>query len=75
MIFEASVYPIPFWILNNLNNGKQINRKNKNNSTPTNNQNKMVLPAGFNHKKYSIKSVNKKYNNPIPIKKITPFIS
>jgi hypothetical protein len=61
--------------LNNLNNGKAMNRINKKDSTPMNNQNKMVLPDVDNHKKYSINKVKMKYNKPNPIKRMTPFIS
>ena len=39
-----------------------MNRINKNDSTPTNNQNKMDLPEVDNHKKYSINKVKIKYN-------------
>ena len=44
-------------------------------STPTNVQNKIVLPMGFNQRKYSIKRVKRKYNKPKPMKKTTPRIS
>jgi hypothetical protein len=52
-----------------------MNRSNKNDSTPTNNQNKIVLPEVDNHKKYSINKVKMKYNKPNPMKRITPLIS
>ena len=38
-------------------------------------QNKIVLPIGLSQRKYSTKSVNKKYNNPKPMKKIIPRIN
>ncbi len=55
--------------------GNNIKRKRRKASTPTNVQNKMVLPNGFNQRKYSIKSVKRKYNKPKPIKKNIPLIS
>jgi hypothetical protein len=58
-----------------LNNGNAINRIDKNNSTATNSQNKMVLPEVGNQKKYSINKVTIKYNKPNPTKRMIPFIS
>jgi hypothetical protein len=55
-----------------LNIGKAINRNNKNTSTEIKTANKIVLPIGFNQRKYSTKSVNNKYNKPKPTKKIMP---
>ena len=75
MMDDACSWLIPCCNLNNLNNGKAMNRINKNDSTPTNNQNKIVLPEVDNHKKYSINKVKMKYNKPNPMKRITPFIS
>ena len=44
-------------------------------STKIKAQNKIVLPIGLSQRKYSKKSVNKKYNNPKPMKKIIPRIN
>jgi hypothetical protein len=59
--------------LDNLNSGKQINLKNKNNSTRIKEENNTVLAVGLSQRKYSINKVTMKYSNPIPIKKTIPF--
>ena len=60
---------------NNLKMGKPIKRINKNNSITINNQNNTVLAVGFNHKKYSMKRVNRKYKTPNVMNNILPLIS
>jgi len=52
--------------------GNKINRNKRNNSTAINTKKRTVLAVGFNQRKYSIKSVNIKYNNPKPTKKMVP---
>ena len=37
--------------------------------------NNAFRPFGESHKKYSIKTVKRKYSNPSPTKKIQPFMS
>ena len=66
---------IPFRNPINLKIGIAINRINKKTSTAIKSQNKIVLAVGFNHKKYSKKSVKKKYKKPNEKKRITPFIN
>ena len=60
MIFEASIYEIPFCKPNNFTMGITIKLTNKNNSTTIKLKKRTVRNIGFNHKKYSIKSVNRK---------------
>jgi hypothetical protein len=55
--------------------GNRMNLVNKKSSTKTKSQNKMVLDTGFNHKKYSIKSVKNKYKIPNERNKIHPLIN
>jgi len=52
-----------------------MNLDNRKSSTEINNQNKMVLAVVLNHKIYSTKSVNKKYNNPMAKNNIAPLRS
>jgi hypothetical protein len=60
IISDAYSKLIPFWSLNNLNIGKTINLNNSKDSTITKRTNNIVLPIGFNQRKYSIKRVNRK---------------
>ena len=55
--------------------GMIINLTNRPTSTPIKIQNRILLPKELNHKKYSKKTMMRKYRKPIAKNKMAPFKS